>query len=512
MIDRGDLRDGVGAGGVVEGDGHDQGGALADLHQARIDKSGEESDRRGERVHRPGQRPVATGAGEEARGVDRIRIIADAIRIAAGARNRVVVQQHVSVRTGDRHGICDTDDERCRLRVAVTVGRRVGEGVGHTAGRARIACVAVAAIGVEGQLAELAGGGPADRARAAEASDRGDREAAVGACRVGHAVEGIGISAGDVDAGENIAGGRAVGALGDRIGVVRQDRPVVEEPDLVGDVDIRACRVSVAVGDRDAGQQRAVRQLEQVVRVGVRGMVEREILLDGDGAGGRVDLDGERGRACEQSAVDDASNDRRADLDERDRRAVGHRKARRGWANLQLILNGSDRRGSIRSEGNRRIDNAADIDGAGNGAGATDIRVVAGQDRAEIDRGCRATWGGLVERGEAGAGLNKGQCRRVVIDGDNDRAGCVRPVAVRIDDADEGAKVDDDIVLGACHGMVERRLQREGPLSGRGVELEGENFDEPGKGMQRVASDDVGEGDGSRLEPERLDRRIGGGV
>ncbi len=92
MVDRRYLRNGIGASRVVEGDGDDQGGALADFHQARIDKSGGESDRRGERERRPGQRPVTARSRERAGDVDRIGIVVGSIWIAAGARNRVVVE------------------------------------------------------------------------------------------------------------------------------------------------------------------------------------------------------------------------------------------------------------------------------------------------------------------------------------------------------------------------------------------------------------------------------------
>ena len=104
-------------------------------------------------------------------------------------------------------------------------------------------------------------------------------------------------------------------------------RAVVEEGDLVRNVDrTRGDGVAVAVGRRDRHRNGIVTQAERIVRVRVDRVIERQILLERNHAGRRIDRNRERGLAVEATAIDHADDDA-ADQLELDRRAV-----RQGYA------------------------------------------------------------------------------------------------------------------------------------------------------------------------------------
>ena len=80
--------------------------------------------------------------------------------------------------------------------------------------------------------------------------------------------------------------------------------------------------VAVAVGRCDRDGHRVVAEAERIVRIRVFRVIERQILLDRDDTGGRIDRDRERRLAVKGACgiVDDADDDAVDEL-QRDRAA-----------------------------------------------------------------------------------------------------------------------------------------------------------------------------------------------
>ena len=96
----------------------------------------------------------------------------------------------------------------------------------------------------------------------------------------------------------------------------------------------------------------------------------------------------------------------------------------------------------------------------------------------------------------------------VVVDIDDEGAGSRRRrIAVRVGRDDDRAEVDQEVVLGASLGMIERALEVEGPAAVR-VNGEREHGLAPSRGSQDVAVNSVSDGDATRGQCRRKARRV----
>ena len=179
-----------------------------------------------------GQRSIAACTAQRAGGVGGIDSIADTADIAAG--QGIVVEPHRRIDADHREGIAAGDGQRRGGAVAIAIGQGVGEHVAGPARRVRIAGVAVAAVGREGEDTVLAGdqevgaGVGVEVGRNVEAGHRQHPGATVGPYCIAATVA-LGI-------GDDVAGRRT---RGDGVGIVRGNRPVVREREVGADVGRR---------------------------------------------------------------------------------------------------------------------------------------------------------------------------------------------------------------------------------------------------------------------------------
>ena len=253
---------------------------------------------------------------------------------AATGEQIIFVHRHVAAVGGRREvgdvGWCvaDGDRERGGVGIAIAVAQRVGEHLVHTARGARVAGVAVGAVGVERERSilacecEVAGAiGRGVRAGGHVDARHAEHRRAVRALRVCTAVE-FGV-------GDHVARRRAESARGNRVGVVHCIGAVIFKRDGIADIlSISRC-VTIAVCECHGNVQRVGGRRYAVIGcVGCRILMEREILLDGELARNAVDGGGEGRLTGKRAAVHGAHDHAAGELCERDVRAVGHGKAR----------------------------------------------------------------------------------------------------------------------------------------------------------------------------------------
>ena len=313
--------------------------------------------------------------------------------------------------------LVEGDGDLRLVGVAVGILDRIGEVILGARGHIVVGDVAVAAIGVDRQLAVEAIERRADIAAFARfaflaGADADDRGTAIVAGFVGSTVGDVDVAAHLVHAGQHVAGGRQ--AFGHAVGIVIGGRAVILEVERAADIGGRRVGVAVLVRDRcgERNEVRSSQALAFVMRRTARRVHDRPLLVEGDRAG-RIHRD------LEDDLAQESRHRRRAGL--ADHLATDQEQKHR--------------------QAGRRIDEAAIGTGrahaqriAADRAGA--VRTVVRREQAgEVRRGIRAEHG-LVHRQRIGRGRFCRQRRAVVAEADIaaevDRLGIRRGVAVLV--------------------------------------------------------------------------------
>ena len=271
-------------------------------------------------------------------------------RLAAGHRSRDqiggildqvergFIDRLCLIGANQRHRV-DGDRQGGRRCVAVAVLDGVNKGIGDRAraDRVALAVIAVGAVGVERQEAEVGFDHCAragrDRGRCVAARFDTNNTANGRRCCRTIGAERVGTVGQDIAAHYR--------AFGNRLGVGNRRQPVVADDDLVADLRRSRHWIIVAVGDRHARRNQPV-EVERIVigrcRETVGVMFERDQLLHGHRAVG-IDRDDEG--ILHRPVIILALDDIGRRLDERDRK-IANRRLQRGCARTGGAFDGID--------------------------------------------------------------------------------------------------------------------------------------------------------------------------